>query len=199
VAPRKKNALRGRCTVWFADESGATLTPLVGKTWGPRGRTPLLPHNFGRWEKVSMISAVGTTRRLYFRFKLREAMKAVDVARFLRHFLRHVPGRIVLFWDGATQHKGTAIRRVLDDHPRLRIEPLPPYGFDYNPDEGVWCALKWGRLRNHAPRTTEDLVDTLRRELRGIQRRPDAIAGFFRRTKLPRGDVESLFNQARNL
>lgn len=145
-----------------------------------------------------MISVVGTPGKMYFQLKVRKAFKARDVAAFLRHWLRHVPGDIVLFWDGGKQHKGAPIEGVLRDHPRLRVEPLPPYGFDYNPDEGVWDRLKWWRLRNHTPRDTEELVRTLRRELRGIQRTAGAVASLFRKSKLPRRDVELLFNQPRN-
>ncbi len=146
-----------------------------------------------------MISAVGTTRRLYFRFKLQEAIHHGDVAAFLEHLLRHVPGRLVVFLDGAKQHRGPAIEDVLEDHPRLRLEFLPPYGFEYNPDEGVWDHLKWTQLRNFTPHDTQEQVGALRKGLRGIQGRPGLIASFFRKSKLPRRDVELLLRQARSL
>ncbi len=199
MAGGKKGALEGRWTLWFLDESGARLTPLVGRTWAPRGETPELHHNFGKWEKVGMISAVGTTRRLYFRFKLQEAIDHGDVARFLEHLLGHVPGELVVFLDGARQHRGLGIDGVLERHPRLRLEFLPPYGFDYNPDEGVWDHLKWVQLRNFTPHDTGEQVGALRKGLRVIQRRPGLIASFFRKSKLPRRDVELLLKKAGGL
>ncbi len=164
----------------------------------PRGRTPELAHNFGRWKKVGMVSAVGSPGKLHFRFKVGEAIKHGDVAAFLHQLLRHVKGHVVVFWDGARQHRGPAIRDVVEEHPRLRLEWLPPYGFEYNPDEGVWDHLKWARLRNFAPPDTEELVAVLRKGLRGIQRRPWLIASFFLKSKLPREDVEVLVGRSRH-
>ncbi len=114
-----------------------------------------------------MISAVGTPGKLYFRFKLQEAIDHFDIARFLEHLLRHVPGKLVVFLDGARQHRGPGIEGVLERHPRLRLEFLPPYGFDYNPDEGVWDHLKWTQLRNFTPHDTGEQVGALRKGLRG--------------------------------
>jgi len=109
-----------------------------------------------------------------------------------------VPGDVVLFWDRANQHKGPEIDRVLRDHPRLRIEPLPPYGFDFNADEGVWDHVKWIQLPNFTPRDVGEQVRGYRRALRRLQRRPDLIASFFERTALPRRDIRMLLDQSRN-
>jgi len=145
-----------------------------------------------------MASVVGTTRKLYFRLRVKDAFRRTDVASFVRDWLRHVPGDVVLFWDRANQHKGPEIDRVLRDHPRLRIEPLPPYGFDFNADEGVWDHVKWIQLPNFTPRDVGEQVRGYRRALRRLQRRPDLIASFFERTALPRRDIRMLLDQSRN-
>ena len=155
-----------------------------------------MPHNFGRWDKVSLVSAVGTTGKLFFHIKLKDAFKAKDIAKFLRTLLRHVPGNLVLFWDGANQHKGPFIRKVQEDNPRLRLEFLPPYGFDYNADEGVWAHLKWNQLANFTPHDTAEQTRGLRRGMRRMQRESNLVRACFRRTKLPRRDVELLLNHA---
>ncbi|MGQ0535675.1 MAG: IS630 family transposase [Methanobacteriota archaeon] len=182
------------------DESGASLTPLVGKTWAPRGTTPVLLHNFRKWDKVSMISAVGSNRKLHFQFKLQESFKHGDVAKFLRHLLRHVKGRLVVFLDNAQQHKGSEVSAVGEAYQdRLLVLPLPPYGFDYNPDEGVWTHLKWAQLKNLTPHDTDELVAELRKGLRRSQRRPRLVASFFLESKLPKNDVRVLLNRAGRL
>ena len=191
----KKGALEGRWTIAFLDESGANLEPLVGRTWAPRGTVPVLRHAMGRWTRVHMMSAVTHTGRLYFHFRVGRAFRQPDLIRFLRRLERHIDGEVVVFLDRGGPHRGPLLRKFLRSHPRIRLEYLPPYGFEYNPDEGVWDELKWVRLRNFVPTDTEELESALRRGLRRLQHRPGRIAAFFRASKLPREDVELLLTQ----
>lgn len=188
----KKRALEKQWRIFFLDESGVVLTPLVSKTWAPRGETPILRHNFGHWHKINVVSAVCHDGSLHFQTKVGKSFKHPDIAVFLEHLLRHEEGEIVLFWDGANQHKGPEIRRVLEENPRLRTEWLPPYGFEYNPDEGVWDHLKWAQLRNHTPHNTKENLVAVRRGMEKIRRRKGLIGSFFRASKLPPQDVDML-------
>ena len=71
---------------------------------------------------------------------------------FLRGLLRHLRGRVIVIWDGGSNHKGPAIREVLRTFPRLHLERLPGYAPDLNPVEMIWAYLKHGRLANFVPR-----------------------------------------------
>jgi transposase len=150
----------------------------------------------GHWDKVNIISAVSTDQRLHFRLKVGEAFHNGDFVSFLKHMLHHVEGRLVVFVDGGGLHKGEEFYVFLaENQDRLRVEPLPPYGFEYNPDEGVWGYLKGVELRSFAPRNTPELVARLRKGLGKMRRRPRLIGSFFRKSKLPRADVELLLNR----
>lgn len=150
----------------------------------------------GHWDKVNIISAVGANRKLYFQLKVGMAFQNGDFVKFLRHLLRHVKGKLVVFIDGGGLHKGEEFYVFLAENAhRLRVEPLPPYGFEYNPDEGVWGHLKSVDMRSFAPRNTKELVTRLWKGLRRMRRRPKLIASFVRKSKLPRADVELLLNQ----
>lgn len=150
----------------------------------------------GHWDKVNIISAVDPNGKLHFRLKVGDAFNNGDFVRFLRHMLRVVEGRLVIFVDGGGLHKGEEFYVFLAEHAaRLRVEPLPPYGFEYNPDEGVWGYLKTAEMRSFAPANTRELTTRLRRGLNKMQRRPRLIRSFFRKSKLPRPDVEMLLNQ----
>jgi len=114
----------------------------VRRTWAPRGQTPVQRHHLTR-EKVSTISALTVSPRrqhlgLYFRCLPRANFDSTEVADFLRHLLRHLRGFVIVIWDNGPHHKGHAIRALLRRCPRIRLEPLPPYAPELNPDEGVW-------------------------------------------------------------
>src|SRR5947207_1161845 len=70
VARGKNRARRKQAWIVFEDESGASLTPVVRRTWAPRGQTPVLRHRFN-WQRISMAAALayrwdGARSRLYF-------------------------------------------------------------------------------------------------------------------------------------
>jgi hypothetical protein len=53
--------------------------------------------------------------------------RSPDIVHFLRHLLRHVPGKPLVMWDGAPIHRGRPIREFLarGGAKRLRLEQLP--------------------------------------------------------------------------
>ena len=77
-------------------------------------------------------------------------MDGWDVVRFLGHLLRHIPGKLWSLWDGASIHRGEAVRKLLDTdhHQDIWLERFPPYAPDLNPDEGIWHYFKNVELRN---------------------------------------------------
>lgn len=188
-----KKLIRG-ATLAFEDESGFALTPYVARTWSPVGTPATLRHAFGRYEKLSAISAVAVRLRrgrleaeLYFRLLPRKAVGGRDVADFLRQLGRHAHGRVIVVWDNAGQHRGPALRTFLARRPRFEIVPLPPYCPELNPDEDVWAWVKSKDLANLCAVDDEDLVHRVRGSLRRMQRRPGLLQGALRGSELPWG------------
>lgn len=176
------------------DETAFSLTPTVHKTWAPVGQTPELAHNFGRWRKVNAITAVTSDRRFYFRLKEHKAINSHDVRLFLEMLLRHIEEPIVVVWDNVAQHRANRVTELAEEHERLRIEPLPPYSPDFNPDEGVFNHVKGVELANYAPASNDELVETVRATLRLYKRRPRKIMHFWRQSELPLEGMEELLN-----
>ncbi len=72
------------------------------------------------------------------------------MVQFLRHLLRQTPGKVPVIWDGARLHRGGPIKEFLAQGAakRLRLEQLPGYAPELNPDGGIWSHLKYVELRN---------------------------------------------------
>jgi DDE superfamily endonuclease len=60
------------------------------------------------------------------------AFRTPDVVQLLRHLLRHLPGKVLVIWDGAPIHRGRPIKEFLSQGAvkRLRLEQLPGYAPD---------------------------------------------------------------------
>lgn len=96
---------------------------------------------FGRHrDEVSTIASISVApgrRRLglYWRTAPEQCIDAAAVVGFLRGLLRRLRGRVIVIWDGGSNHKGPAIRELLARFPRLYLERLPGYAPDLNPVE----------------------------------------------------------------
>jgi len=79
-----------------------------------------------------------------------QAYHGSEVVRFLKHVLRHIAGKLLIVWYGASIHHGQAIKDFLAEGgaKRLHLERLPGYAPDLNPDEGIWRYLKHMELKN---------------------------------------------------
>lgn len=166
----------------FVDESGFSLVPPLRNTWGRRGQTPRIRHRFS-WPKLSAISGVTLDQRLLLRL-VRGVINGEQVITFLRVLLRHIRGPILMLWDNIPTHRSGKVKRWLAAHPRLQVEPLPPYAPDLNADEGVWQYLKHNVAGNFCPQSLDELEDHLHRGVRRMQRRPTLLTSFFKRTGL---------------
>jgi putative transposase len=180
--------------VLFLDESGFTLTPYVANTWAPRGQVPVLVHAMGHWEKLNAISAVAFSRRqgrvradLFFRLHRGRSIGSARVAAFLRQVERQVPGRVIVVWDNAPQHRGPYVRAFFAKRPRFELVRLPPYCPELNPDEDVWSWVKSKDLANAAAQDNDDLVHRVRGSLRRMQRRAHLVRGCLTASELPWG------------
>jgi transposase len=133
------------------------------RTYAPRGHTPTLTVPLTR-DHLSAISGLTPEGRLLLQV-LTRAFKGPDVVRFLRHLLRHLPGKLLVIWDGSPIHRCQVVKDFLANGAarRLHLEPLPGYAPDTNPDEGVWGYLKQVELRNRCCRDLPELKGEFRR------------------------------------
>src|SRR5208282_559747 len=174
--------------VWI-DESGYMMAPLLRRTWGLCGKTPVLRHRARHRDKVSVIAAftlspAGRRQGLYFQTYPKEYINNVKVAAFLRQLLRHLRGNVIVIWDGGNMHKGDPIRQVLTDFPRLSVERLPPYAPELNPIEHLWGFTKYTQMANYAPHDVAELHETVLDRLHEVQRDPQRIASCFAASEL---------------
>ena len=160
------------------------------RTWAPRGKTPILP-SWGRHrDKVSVIAAlsVAPTRRrlgLYFLADPKNYVAAQTVVKFRRELLNPLRGRVIVVWDGGSNHKGPLIRALCARHPRLHLERLPAYAPDLNPVEFVWSHLKYGRMANFVPESLAHLDQTVRSHLHAVSQTPGLLKALWHGSKLP--------------
>lgn len=143
----------------------------------------MLRHKLSR-EHLSAISGITTKGRIYIQTQ-ENAFKGQDVVNFLKHLLKHILGKILVVWDGASIHRCNAIKTFLAEgaSERIWLESLPPYAPDLNPDEGVWQYLKCGCLKNICCPGLKELKKEFQKGVSKLRSRPHIIKGCFNRMK----------------
>lgn len=174
----KKAAVEGR-TIVCLDESAFYLLPSLVRTWAPCGQPPNLSALFSH-DHLSAISAITPQGQLYLQLK-EGPLDNGDVARFLCHLLRHLPGKLLILWDRASIHRGEAIRQLITtDHQHdLCFESFPPYAPQLNPDEGIWHYLKNVELPNLCCDTLKQLRDEIHQAANRVRQKAHIIIACF--------------------
>jgi transposase len=168
----------------FVDESGFYPLPMVVRTYAPIGQTPILRHLL-TYAHLSAISAITPQGKLYTMVKGR-SIKGPDVVRFLKHLLRHIPGKLLIVWDGATIHRCKVVKAFLANGAteRIHLERLPGYAPELNPDEGIWNYLKRVELKNVVCRDVAHLRDELQKAVARLRHKASVIRGCITHTGL---------------
>lgn len=184
LALYKKKARKEGAIIVFVDESGFSLIPLVGKTWGIRGQTPIIRHRFN-WPKLSAISAVTTNPHIYMKLLPNKTVRSEQIKKFLAHLLKCIPGKIFVVWDRISTHRSKIVKKYIKEHKdRLNIYFLPAYAPELNADEGVWNYIKWHELSNFCANDIDELKEAISKSVQKIRNRPKLIKSFFNQTPL---------------
>ncbi len=168
----------------FVDQSGFYLLPMVLSTYAPMGKTPII-REYLTHDHLSVMSGITPKGKLYMTVQDRP-YKGPDVVNFLRHLLRHIPGKLLVLWDGAPIHRSQVVKEYLADGAaaRVHLEQLPAYAPELNPDEGIWQYLKGVELKNLSCHNLTHLRLELRRAKERLRHKTQIILGCIKQPGL---------------
>jgi len=170
---------RWQAMLYFQDESGISLTPVLGRTWAPKGKTPkvMVTGNRGSFIVTSAISPAG---KLIFRIE-KGKVHAKEHIEFLKQIMKQHPHRkIIIIEDRSPVHRAKKVDIFVEQNKKkLAVYRLPSYAPELNPDEHVWKYLKAYQLKNHQAQNTEELKHLVKRKMQSIQRRKKLLHSFF--------------------
>lgn len=169
--------------IHWGDEMGLRSDHQSGRTWGIKGKTPVVTTTGQRFS-CNMISTI--TNRGKLRFMIYPNRFSADVfITFLRRLVGSVGHKIYLIVDNHSVHRSKKVRKWLEKHnEKLEIFYLPSYSPELNPDEYLNNDVKSNASGSHRPTNRKELQDNVRYYLRETQRRPDIVRKFFKAPKV---------------
>ena len=112
-----------------------------------------------------------------------------DVIAAIQYFRRKVGRPLTIVWDRLNQHRASKLKAFVSRHRvDFRLEYLPPYAPDLNPEEGCNGVVK-NDMRNGTPDSVDELRAGVRLSFQRLGRRPDTLAAFFRHAGLDVSDL----------
>src|SRR5690349_5024525 len=171
-------ARRARGVIFWGDETGLRSDDVRGRSYAPRGRTPLVRICHKR-AGLSLISAVANKGELRW-MVVDGAVNAPTLIRFLGRLVRDARRKVFLILDRLKAHRARLTRDWLAEHrSEIEVHYLPSYSPELNPDEGVNADLKQAVPRKAPARSKQQLKRAAISHMRSLSKRPKRIRSIF--------------------
>jgi len=165
-------------TIYWADEMGLRSDHAVGRTYGRRGQTPVIPGTGQRFG-CNMISAITNRGQLNFMVFKRRFCAEVFID-FLKRLTHQSKRKVFLIIDGHPVHKAGKVKKWLARKTKhIQVFYLPGYSPDLNPDEMLNQDVKSNAVGRKRANDQKELISNVRRFLWGRQRQPRVVKNYF--------------------
>lgn len=129
----KKRAAKEKGTIYFGDETGMRSDHQAGKSYAPKGQTPVVKST-GKRFSLNMISAISNKGHL--QFMIIEKFNGQVFIDFLKRMVRYSNEKIFFVTDGHPAHKTKMLKQWLEENKeRIEVFFIPPYSPELNAQE----------------------------------------------------------------
>lgn len=174
----KARANAAGAKIFFLDEAGFQSDAPLGRTYGLRGKTPVVKTS-GQRQSIHVISAVNA-RGEFWAATYSGKLDAESFVQFLKDFMKGRKKNVMLVVDGHPAHKANLVKEYIAQlKGRLELHFLPPYAPDLNPDEFVWSYMKNNGVSKRPLKRNESMRSRIEEDLRAIYGNPRLVRAFF--------------------
>ena len=173
-----KRAKKEKAEIHWADETGVSNQANYGRSFAPRGQTPVIPRPAARFSQsmISSVTNLGTLRFMIYDGALNTAI----FLKFLRRLIIGAGRKLFVIVDNLRVHRAKVVMAWLAENvDRIELLYLPPYAPECNPDEYVNNDVKQGMARRTTPMDKAAMKAGLRSHMRKLQSRPEKVRSFF--------------------
>lgn len=172
----QKLAKKDKATIYWGDEMGLRSDHNVGRTYGMKGKTPIVKRTGNRFS-CNMISAITNLGKLSFMVFHKTFTQDVFI-KFLKRLVLQSDRKVFLIVDNHRSHKSKKVNTWLKyNEERIRLFYLPSYCPELNPDEFLNQDIK-SHLSKQRLHTKPQMVNSLNKHLKMRQKQPHIIQNF---------------------
>ena len=178
-----KKAKKEKAEINWGDETGLCNTSYHGRSYSPKGKTPVIRLNAKR-ERINLISTI--TNQGKVRFMIYDnPMNAQTFIKFCRRLIKDAGKKIFLIMDNLRVHHSRMVKEWVEEHgDQIELFFLPSYTPERNPDEYLNCDLKAGVHSGEPARSKGLLKKKTLSHMRMLQKKPGRVKKYFKHPKI---------------
>jgi len=153
----KKRAAKEKAVIYFGDETGMRSDHQAGKSYAPKGKTPIIKAT-GKRFSINMISAISNKGHLQFKI-IEGSFNGEVFQTFLEDMIKYTKIKIFYITDGHPAHKTKKLGEWLaGKKDRIEVFFLPPYSPELNPQEYLNQDIKTNVIGKKRPINKEQMM-----------------------------------------
>ena len=174
-----RRAKAEQAEIHWGDETALVNTDVRGRSYAPRGQTPVTRVVGGTRQKLSMISTVtnqGKTRWMI----IDGAFHHERLIEFFAALVEDTEHKVFLVLDNLGVHHCKPVKAWLAQHePQLEVFYLPSYSPELNPDERLNADLKQAMGSKVPARTQPKLQAAAKAHMQPLETAPHRVKAYF--------------------
>ncbi len=175
----KERAQNEDAEIHWGDETGVSNDCNYGRSYAPKGKTPVVRRNAKRFT-TSMISSITSQGKARF-MCYQGAMNSQIFLRFLKRLVKDSPKKIFLIVDNLPVHHSKPVKAWVADHSQeIELFYLPSYSPEQNPDEYLNRDLKQSIASKPPARNKNQLKKQITSHMKSIQKLPERVKSYFK-------------------
>ncbi len=164
--------------IHWADETGVRNNCQHGRSYAPKGKTPVKEIMSKRFS-INMISSVTNQGKVQF-MVYSDNMNAERLITFMEQLIKSSSRKIFLILDNLRVHHSKVAKEWLEGkEDKIEVFYLPSYSPEKNPDEYLNCDLKQGMSAKPAPKDAEKLKENVENHMTMLQQTPERLMKYF--------------------
>lgn len=174
----KRRAKREQAVIYFGDETGMRSDHQAGKSYAPKGKTPVIKRTGQRFS-LNMISAISNKGHLQFMIIDGRFNSDVFII-FLKQMIKYSRQKIYFVTDGHPAHKTKKLNEWLaENKDRIEVFYLPPYSPESNPQEYVNQDVKTNVIGKKRPINKVEMRANVEDFMNGRKRDKTQVQKYF--------------------
>jgi transposase len=174
----QKLSKKEKATIYCGDEMGLRSDHNVGRTYGLKGKTPVVRRTGNRFS-CNMISSITNLGKLNFMVFYENFTSEIFLI-FLKKLIRQSNRKVFLIVDNHRAHKSKMIKNwLINNEKHIRLYYLPSYCPELNPDEFLNQDVK-SHLGKQCLQNKTEMIKTLNSHLKMRQKQPQVIQNFIK-------------------
>ena len=169
--------------IHWGDETGLRNDSQHGRSYSPRGKTPVI-RLCAKRERINLISSITNQGKVRF-MVYQDTMNSQTLIKFLKRLIKDADKKVFLILDNLRVHHSKLVKEWLKEHEEeIELFFLPSYSPELNPDEYLNCDLKAGVHSGAPARKKADLKKKTIFHLRMLQKKPQRVMKYFKHPKI---------------